>query len=277
MSFSSSRREFMRIGLGAATAAREFRRLDVDAVAQGVPQTQDLQQPLDPLSREEIGLAVRILQQSGKVHSETRFGLIELQEPTKAHAKGDVANGTLHRAAYVMMYEWSTATGSEAVVDLGTRRLVSETILDSREPPAFGLIFARIEEAIRGDRRWRAAMERRGIRDDEGVGMAPLVPGTFPPRLLGVTGPIAVATWINNARSREADKLYLDINVDLARGVVTKFEDHLPQQIPRGADFFTPDDRRPALKLSPSNSPQDPASTFVGQASVGRTGRCTSA
>jgi primary-amine oxidase len=114
----------MRIGLGAATAAREFRGLDVDAAVQGVPQTQELRHPLDPLSREEIELAVRILRQSGKVHAETRFGLIELQEPTKAQAKGDVSNGTRHRAAYVMMYEWSTATGSKAVVDLGTRQLV---------------------------------------------------------------------------------------------------------------------------------------------------------
>jgi primary-amine oxidase len=217
----------------------------------GIVRAQELRHPLDQLSAQEIEQAVTILQQSGNLPPSTRFGLIELNEAPKAQVKTDLANGTMHRAAHLLMYDWGSATASEAVVDLGSRRIVSQKILESREPPSFWLIFARIEEIVRADPRWRPAMERRGITDDEGVRMAPQLTGGFPPRLVDAgsnTGVIAVSTWINNPRSREAEELYLDIDVDLGRGAVTKFEDRLPPEVPRGTDFFRPNDRRPPLK-----------------------------
>jgi primary-amine oxidase len=218
----------------------------------GTARAQEQRHPLDPLSAQEIELAVTILQQSGTILPSTRLDLIELHEPPKVQVKTDLANGIMHRAAHVLMYDWSSARASEAVVDLGSRRLVSQVILDSREPPTSWLAFARVEEIVRADPRWRPAMERRGITDDEGVGMAPRSKGSsFPGRLVVAgsnAGVIGVSTWVNNPRSREAEKLYLDIDVDLARGTVTKFEDRLPPEVPRGADFFRPGDRRPALK-----------------------------
>ena len=140
MSFSSSRRNFMRTGLGTAIVASRTGWFAADSVAKAVPQAQ-WHHPLDALNAEEIELTARILQQSGKVHPETRFGLLELQEPPKAQVRSDLVNGTVHRAAYIMLYDWSTATGWEMVVDLTTRRVASETLLDSREPPCFWLAF----------------------------------------------------------------------------------------------------------------------------------------
>ena len=161
-----------------------------------------------------------------------------------------------------MMYDWTTAKGSEAVVDLDDRKLVFESILDSQEPPPFWLIFARIEEAVHADPRWTAAMKRRGIRDDEGIRMAPQVP--FPPRLGAPAPPISVAAWVNNARSTEAENLYLTTEVDLVRGIVTRFEDHLPPQTPSGADLFARDGGRPALKPLRIEQPAGPGFAIQG-------------
>jgi len=61
----------------------------------GVARAQEQRHPLDPLSAQEIDLAVTILQQSGKILPGTRFGLIELHEPPKAQVKTDLANASV--------------------------------------------------------------------------------------------------------------------------------------------------------------------------------------
>jgi Cu2+-containing amine oxidase len=137
---------------------------------------QHYRHPLDPLSAEEIRRTVAILEADHRVQPDTRFALIDLYEPPKEQVRQDLAGGTVHRAAYAQMYDWRTTTASEAVVDLDGRRVVSWTALDSREPPTFFLVFARVAEIIRADPRWHQAMRRRGIPHHECVCLiAPLV------------------------------------------------------------------------------------------------------
>lgn len=109
------------------------------------------------------------------MQAETRFALIELNEPSKARLREDLASGTFRREARVQLYDWSTTTASEAVVDLTGGRVLSWTNLESPEPTSFFLVFDRVAEIVRGDARWAEAMRRRGVTDEEGIRMAPEV------------------------------------------------------------------------------------------------------
>lgn len=228
---------------------------------------QDLTHPLDPLTQEEIRLAVSILSEGGHVLPETRFGLIELREPTKRQVREDLASGAFHREAYLQAYDWSSSTAAEAVVDLEGRRALSWTELESREPTSFFLVFDRVAEIVRADGRWREAMRRRGISDEDGIRLAPdgiefgtpLFEGREPGDLV-----IPVSSWVNNADSREAEELYLDIEVNLNRGVVTKFEDRLPAEVPAGRSYFEAADTRPIRRPLTIEQADGPGFTMNG-------------
>ena len=100
------------------------------------------------------------------------------------------------------------------------------------------------------------------MTDDTAIGMAPQ--GKFPPNLSTEGWVIPVATWVNNARSREAEKLYLEISVDLARGVMTRFEDRLPTQRPPALDFFQSEKAQSALKPLVIEQPAGPSFEIRG-------------
>lgn len=206
--------------------------------------------PLDPLTAEEIRLAVSVLEGDGYVSPDTRFGLIELREPSKGQVREDLASGAFRRDALVQAYDWSSSTAAEAVVDLDGRRVLSWTELESREPTTFFLLFDRIAEIVRADARWEEAMRRRGISDEEGIRMAPDI--EFGTPLFDAADPddvvIPVWSWVNNADSEEAEELYLDIEVNLNRGVVTKFEDRLPVEAPAGRSYYEGAGARPPRK-----------------------------
>lgn len=228
---------------------------------------QSPEHPLDPLSAEEIRRTVSILEADGRVHPETRFALIELHEPDKSRAREDLASGAFRRQAYVQAYDWRTTTASEAVVDLTGGSVLSWTDLDSPEPPTFFTVFDRVREIVRGDERWSEAMRRRGITDEDGIGMAPdniefgtpLFREQEPGDLV-----IPVSTWVNNARSEQGADLYLDIEVNLNRGVVTRFEDRLPAEIPEEEPLFRSSSERPLLKPLGIEQPDGPSFEMRG-------------
>ena len=77
--------------------------------------------PLDPLSGKEIACAVAVLRASGKIDSEIRFALIDLDEPPKADALGWKPGQKSVRKAFVVARRGRTVY--EAVVDLSAHKL----------------------------------------------------------------------------------------------------------------------------------------------------------
>jgi primary-amine oxidase len=223
--------------------------------------------PLDPLTAEEIRLVVSALEDDEFVHPETRFGLVELREPSKQQVREDLASRVFRRDAYVQAYDWSSSTSAEAIVDLDGGRVLSWTQLESREPTTFFLVFDRVAEIVRADARWGEAMRRRGISDEEGIRMAPdgiefgrpLFEGREPGDVV-----IPVASWVNNADSQDAEELYLDIEVNLNRGVVTRFEDRLPAEVPAGRSYYDVAGMRPLRRPLSIEQGDGPGFTMNG-------------
>src|SRR5687768_7175567 len=83
-----------------------------------VPLVAQPQHPLDPLTAAEIRRTVEVLEGDARFGTETRFALIDLHEPLKEIVFQDLERGTARRASRSILYDWSSRTASEAVVDL---------------------------------------------------------------------------------------------------------------------------------------------------------------
>ncbi|MBV8118314.1 MAG: tyramine oxidase [Alphaproteobacteria bacterium] len=131
--------------------------------------------PLDPLSSAEIAAAVSVLREAGDIDAETRFALIDLDEPIKQDVLAWQPGQPFVRKAFVVARRDRTVF--QGVVDLGARRIESWRSVPHVES---AILNEEIENARRitvADSGWRAAMRRRGFDSFEGVFCAPLSAG----------------------------------------------------------------------------------------------------
>lgn len=179
---------------------------------------------LDPLTVAEINTVVRVLFDSQKATENTRFGLIELNEPMKR--KFIENDRKLSREAYVLMYDWRKKTSTEAVINIAAKKITSWKKLKEYQPPNTYLIVERIEEIVFSDGRWEKAMSIRGIEDYAPISLWPdLAPYQ---KLSEKKGKfvVSVVALNNNALSAESRYLNINIDVNLTDGVVTGFIDN---------------------------------------------------
>jgi len=138
--------------------------------------SQGFEHPLDPLTSEEIRQTVDILQTDLRFGPETRFAIIDLDEPDKAQVREDLETGVFHRAARALFYNWESSTASDAVVDLTSRTIVSWKDLDSSQPPIRRLVISRLNEVVKRDDRWKEALSKLGITDDSRINILARMP-----------------------------------------------------------------------------------------------------
>src|SRR5262245_30739919 len=130
--------------------------------------------PLDPLTTDEIAVAVGVLRASGKIGPNSRFPLIALHEPPKPEVLGCCTDGRQPpRRAFVIVYERAASATFEAVVDLTAHRLLDWKARPGVQPPILGEEYAMTAEIVRADPAWRSAMLRRGVSDIENVHVDP--------------------------------------------------------------------------------------------------------
>jgi len=181
--------------------------------------------PLDPLSRDEVTATVTVLKDAGKLAPETRFASIYLKEPPKEQVVADVTAGRARRAAYALLYNWTTRVTSEAVVELGQRELVFWKDWEPSDPPARSVIINRLQEIVKADARWQQAARRRGIDDFSRVSILPeLGEGQ---RLREQNGDrfTGAFSFLRDDASAVPAIMGLNMEVNLTRGTMSRFED----------------------------------------------------
>jgi primary-amine oxidase len=143
------------------------------AILQGAPAV--AAHSLDPLSSTEIETAVSLLRGSGDTNAETRFALIDLDEPNKQEVLAWKPGQPFPRKAFVIARRDRTVY--QGVVDLGARRVESWRAVPDVQS---AILNEEIEEARRitiTDSGWRNAMRRRGFETFETIFCAPLSAG----------------------------------------------------------------------------------------------------
>jgi primary-amine oxidase len=124
--------------------------------------------PLDPLSTEEIRLACGLLRKAKGLGTTTRFAMVQLHEPAKASVLGFKDGDAFERCAFLMVFDASSGETHEGVVNL-TSGSVMSWVLHSGDgqPPVLVEDFVNCDLIVKADAGWRAAIQRRGLTDDD--------------------------------------------------------------------------------------------------------------
>ena len=123
--------------------------------------------PLDPLSADEVQAASSILKKERSLDAGHRFVYVMLNEP----AKKDVlawkpGNGTqVDRQAFIVLRDRPNRKTIEAVVSLTKEKVVSWDEIEGVQASIMLEEFMTVDEAVRKDPRWQAALRKRGITD----------------------------------------------------------------------------------------------------------------
>lgn len=130
--------------------------------------------PLDPLSGAEIEAAMSILRAQETLPAKLRVASVELVEPTRAELRAwrEGEAPRLPRRAFAVMLDGATGRILEATVDLDASAVLALDALDNLAPPygqpavAWPEIEA-LDAKIKADPAWRAAVMKRGVREEE--------------------------------------------------------------------------------------------------------------
>lgn len=123
--------------------------------------------PLEPLTAAETEAAVGIVRRAKGLPEGVFFPQVALKEPPKAEVLRWKPGAKIARRAGLVVYDRTANKMSEAVVDLGTSKLVSWTERPGAQPNAMLEEFDKFPAVVKADERWRAAMKKRGLDPDK--------------------------------------------------------------------------------------------------------------
>jgi primary-amine oxidase len=141
------------------------------AAAQGV------KHPLDALTAPEYWAVFDTMKASGHVDASTRYPLITLHEPPKDEVLQWKAGQTPRREALVVVKQGPKTF--EAIVDVALRKMISWKEVQGVQPNQTEEEITGVDEAVKENTEWQAAMRRRGITDYETVTCIGISPGYF--------------------------------------------------------------------------------------------------
>ncbi|HQR31307.1 MAG TPA: tyramine oxidase, partial [Blastocatellia bacterium] len=128
-------------------------------------QTTILTHPLDPLSKEEIGAASKLLKESGKLPANARFQIIVLNEPPKAEVYAFKPGDAFRREAFFVAYDRANNKTFDGVADLRGQRIVSVREVPEAQPSIMLDDVLMFQSIVRSDPQWQSAMRKRGITE----------------------------------------------------------------------------------------------------------------
>ncbi|TIC80237.1 primary-amine oxidase [Nocardioides sp. GY 10127] len=203
--------------------------------------------PLDPLTAEEIESARTILDEAGLLGPEKLFGLVQLQEPLKADvAAFDAGEGELDRRVFIVILDIQAQTGTEYIVSVTHRRVdftrgTDTSVAPYGQPGMVMSEFMAIDEIVKADERWQAAMAARGV-DTTHVVVTGMTAGNF-----GHEFETGRRVWKAITLYREApeDNPWarpvegVVATVDIATRTVVDLSDYGSAPLPPGKGIFT--------------------------------------
>ncbi len=138
--------------------------------------------PLQGLSADEIRYARQLLVDHGLVTETTRFAYLGLEEPLKGEVLAHQPGTAVDRQIRAILLNTSTGESTIVVASLtraavDSRRAVNPVV--DGQPPILLEEFIAVDEIVKADPGWVAAINRRGITDLDLVRPCPLSAGSF--------------------------------------------------------------------------------------------------
>ena len=191
--------------------------------------------PLQPLTEQEMHLAMKIAGEGLGLGAETLFELVELNEPSKDAVWAFQPGDPILREARVNVYPRRGLGVWRCVVSLAEEKLLAKTFHETARPMIQPEEFLEVEACVKLDPRFIEACAKRGITDMDMVCVDPWSAGNF-----GVEGEEGLHlshtfAWV---RTREDDNLYahplegLNAVVDIKTMTVLRVDDHGGAPVP---------------------------------------------
>jgi primary-amine oxidase len=235
--------------------------------------------PLHPLARltaDEIRGGRALLEEAGLLSSSTRFAVLALEEPPKglvvAHQPGDEVD----RQVRAVLLDNRTGESRTVVASLTRRKVLRVEEVDPAtdgQPPIMLEEFMAVDEIVKSDAAWRAAMARRKITDLDLVCPCPLSAGSFD--IPGERGRrlLRVLSFLQNRKSDHPWAHPIDgvvAYVDLVSKEVIRLIDETAHPIPQEEGNFDDPEYvgapRTSLKPIEIIQPDGPSFTVDGDA-----------
>jgi primary-amine oxidase len=138
--------------------------------------------PLARLSAAEIDSARTLFQKHDLLTPTTRFAMLALEEPTKDAVLAWRTGDPLDRRVRATLLDVATGQVRAVVASVSREEIDQVTEVDTAvdgQPPILLDEFIAVDEIVKADPGWRAAIERRGITDFDLVRPCPLSAGSY--------------------------------------------------------------------------------------------------
>jgi primary-amine oxidase len=125
-----------------------------------------IRHPLEPLTADEVQLAVTILKDSGKVTRTMRFVSLSLKEPAKDLVHGFTGTQPIRREAFAVLFDNAANACYEATLSLTDRRLLGWKHIPGAQPTMTIDEQMECEQAVLASPEFKAALRKHhGIED----------------------------------------------------------------------------------------------------------------
>jgi primary-amine oxidase len=138
--------------------------------------------PLARLTAAEFDAACQIVKDAGLVTDATRFAYLGLDEPSKAEVLAYTPGAPVHRRVKALLLDLSTGDTQSVIVSLTNDAVERIDRIDTRtqgQAPILDDDFMAVDEIVKADPGWVAAMARRGLTDLDQIRPCPLSPGEY--------------------------------------------------------------------------------------------------
>ncbi|TRV49678.1 MAG: primary-amine oxidase [Microcystis panniformis Mp_MB_F_20051200_S9] len=132
-------------------------------------QSPGISHPLDPLTENEIKMAVTVVKKDKSLTEFARFPNISLQEPDKQTVLNFKKADAIPRQAFLVILEPRVNKTYEAIVDTKASKILSWQEVSTGQPPLLDEEYEILDQLAKADLRWQEAMKKRGITDFENV------------------------------------------------------------------------------------------------------------
>jgi primary-amine oxidase len=127
--------------------------------------------PLEPLTPQEVQLAVTLLKDNGKVTPTTRFVSVSLKEPSKDFVHKFTGNESLRREAAAVLFDNGTNSCYETMLSLTDRKLLSWKHVPGVQPTMTSDEQVECEQAVLASPEFKAALKKHYDIDDTSLVM----------------------------------------------------------------------------------------------------------
>jgi primary-amine oxidase len=200
--------------------------------------------PLDRLTADEIRSARRIIDEHGLLSPTTRFTLLALEEPPKEQVLAFQLGDPIDRRVRALLLDTATGAARTVVASLARGVIDTDVPVDPAvdgQPPIMLEEYILVDEIVKADKEWLAAMERRGLTDVDLLRPCPLSAGDF-----GIAGErgrrmLRVLTFVAHRPEDHCWAHPVDgvvAYVDLIEGRIVQLIDHAMMPIPEEEGNF---------------------------------------